>query len=90
MVEANNGFDNFRVDPTSLLGFGNRPKEEYRKVNVPMLPVTHGEKYTKLHILLYTVILIICSVLPYVIGMSNLFTSPPQWRWALDSFTGHF
>ena len=65
-------------------------KEEYRKVNVPMLPVTHGEKYTKLHILLYTVILIICSVLPYVIGMSNLFTSPPQWHWALDSFTGHF
>ena len=48
-------------------------KEEYRKVNVPMLPVTHGDKYTKLHILLYTVILIICSVLPYVIGMSNLF-----------------
>ena len=31
-------------------------KEEYRKVNVPMLPVTHGEKYTKLHILLYTLI----------------------------------
>jgi protoheme IX farnesyltransferase len=48
-------------------------KEEYRKVNVPMLPVTHGEKYTKLHILLYTLILLICSVLPYVIGMSNLF-----------------
>jgi len=47
-------------------------KEEYRDVNVPMLPVTHGERYTKLHILLYTLILIICSVLPYLIGMSNL------------------
>ena len=47
-------------------------KKEYQEVNVPMLPVTHGEKYTKFHILLYTVVLIICSVLPYVIGMSNL------------------
>ncbi len=48
-------------------------KEEYRDVRVPMLPVTHGEAYTKLHILLYTMILIICSVLPYLIGMSNIF-----------------
>ena len=48
-------------------------KEEYRDVRVPMLPVTHGDAYTKLHILLYTMILIICSVLPYLIGMSNIF-----------------
>ena len=61
------------MDSTSLWALAIDRKEEYRKVNVPMLPVTHGEKYTKLHILLYTVILIICSVLPYVIGMSNLF-----------------
>lgn len=46
--------------------------EEYRKVDIPMLPVTHGEHYTKVHILLYTIILILTSVLPYVIGMSNL------------------
>jgi protoheme IX farnesyltransferase len=46
--------------------------EEYRKVAVPMLPVTHGVDYTKLHILLYTIILVVVSVLPYLIGMSNL------------------
>lgn len=46
-------------------------KDEYAKANIPMLPVTHGEKYTKLHILLYTLILIIISVLPFVTGMSG-------------------
>lgn len=47
-------------------------KEEYAKAKVPMLPVTHGEAYTKLHILLYTIIMIIITILPFVIGMSNL------------------
>lgn len=47
-------------------------KEEYRKVDVPMLPVTHGVAYTKLHILLYTIIMIIVSILPFLIGMSNI------------------
>lgn len=46
--------------------------EEYRKVDIPMLPVTHGERYTKIHILLYTIILVLISVLPYLIGMSNI------------------
>jgi len=46
--------------------------EEYRKVDIPMLPVTHGEYYTKIYILLYTVIMILVTVLPYLIGMSNL------------------
>ena len=46
--------------------------EDYRKVDIPMLPVTHGEHYTKVHILLYTIIMIITSILPYLIGMSNL------------------
>ncbi len=46
--------------------------EEYKKVDIPMLPVTHGIDYTKLHILLYTIILIITTVLPYLIGMSNI------------------
>src|SRR5690625_6287987 len=36
-----------------------------------MLPVTHGERYTKIHILLYTLILILVTVLPYVTGMLN-------------------
>ena len=47
-------------------------KEEYAKVDVPMLPVTHGEAYTRLHILLYTVLLLLVTILPYLIGMSGL------------------
>ena len=47
-------------------------KEEYAKVDVPMLPVTHGEAYTRLNILLYTILLIVVTILPYLIGMSGL------------------
>ena len=47
-------------------------KEEYKKVDVPMLPVTHGVQYTKLHIVLYTIIMILVTVLPFLIGMSNV------------------
>ena len=46
-------------------------RDEYAKANVPMLPVTHGIKYTKLHILLYTLILLAISLLPFVVGMSG-------------------
>ena len=46
-------------------------KDEYAEVGMPMLPVTHGESFTRLHILLYTIILVISSVLPFVIGMSG-------------------
>ncbi len=44
-------------------------KEEYAEAEIPMLPVTHGERYTKINILLYTVMLIIITVLPYLTGM---------------------
>lgn len=44
-------------------------KDDYAKADIPMLPVTHGERYTKIHILLYTVIMVIVTLLPYVIGM---------------------
>ena len=37
-----------------------------------MLPVTHGVEYTRLHVLLYTVMLMLVTLLPYVIGMSGL------------------
>ncbi|WP_163836187.1 heme o synthase [Spartinivicinus ruber] len=47
-------------------------KKEYAAVDIPMLPVTHGEPYTKLHILLYTIILLLVSVLPFLTGMSSL------------------
>jgi heme o synthase len=46
-------------------------REEYAKVGMPMLPVTHGERFTLLHILLYTVILIVVSFMPYGLGMSG-------------------
>ena len=46
-------------------------KDEYANADVPMLPVTHGERYTKLHILLYTIILILVTVLPWLAGMSG-------------------
>lgn len=46
-------------------------REEYAKVGMPMLPVTHGEQFTLLHILLYTVILIVVSMMPYGLGMSG-------------------
>jgi protoheme IX farnesyltransferase len=47
-------------------------KNEYAKVDVPMLPVTHGVAYTKLQILLYTIIMILVTLMPYIIGMSNI------------------
>ncbi len=47
-------------------------KNEYAKAGVPMLPVTHGDKFTRLHVLLYTVILFACSLLPFVVRMSGL------------------
>ena len=47
-------------------------QEEYAKVNIPMLPVTHGADYTRLQILLYTILLTIVTILPYITGMSGL------------------
>ena len=67
-------------------------KAEYAKVDIPMLPVTHGERYTKLHILLYTFILLAVSLLPYAIQMSGpLYLAVAlilgvrfiDWAWAL-------
>lgn len=45
--------------------------EDYAKAGVPMLPVTHGKAYTRLQVLLYTIILFGVSLLPYVIAMSG-------------------
>ena len=47
-------------------------RDEYAKVNIPMLPVTHGTEFTRLHILLYTILLFIVTLLPYLTGMSGL------------------
>jgi protoheme IX farnesyltransferase len=46
-------------------------KEEYAKTGIPMLPVTHGEHLTKIHIILYTVIMFLITLLPYLTGMSG-------------------
>jgi protoheme IX farnesyltransferase len=45
--------------------------EEYARAGLPMLPVTHGRKFTQLHVLLYTLILVACSLMPFVSGMSG-------------------
>ncbi len=47
-------------------------KEDYAKAAIPMLPVTHGVEFTQLHILLYTVILVIVTIFPFLTGMSGL------------------
>jgi protoheme IX farnesyltransferase len=47
-------------------------KEDYAKANVPMLPVTHGVRFTKLCILLYTILLIAATVMPYLTHMAGL------------------
>ena len=47
-------------------------KDDYERVGIPMLPVTHGNAYTRQFILLYTVLLIPVTVMPYLSGMSGL------------------
>lgn len=47
-------------------------KEDYARVNMPMLPVTHGVEFTKNAIFLYTVLLVVICLLPYLVGMSGL------------------
>jgi heme o synthase len=48
-------------------------RKEYERAGVPMLPVTHGEAYTRLHLLLYTLILVATTLLPFASGMSGWF-----------------
>ena len=47
-------------------------KDEYAKVDIPMMPVTHGVAFTRLQILLYTILLFLVALLPYLTGMSGL------------------
>jgi heme o synthase len=46
-------------------------KNEYAKAGIPMLPVTHGDKFTRLHVLLYTIILLAVTLLPFAVRMSG-------------------
>lgn len=75
------------VDPNSLLLFliiytwtpphfwalAIHRRDEYAKVDVPMLPVTHGIPFTRLQVLLYTIIMFIITLMPYLTHMSGLF-----------------
>jgi protoheme IX farnesyltransferase len=46
--------------------------EDYRNAEIPMLPVIYGIRYTKLNVLLYTILLCVVSILPFIVGMSGL------------------
>ncbi len=47
-------------------------KDDYAKAAIPMLPVTHGVKFTQLHIVFYTIILVLVTVFPFLTGMMGL------------------
>jgi protoheme IX farnesyltransferase len=47
-------------------------RHEYAKADIPMLPVTHGVEFTRLHIVLYTILLVLVTLFPFLIGMSGL------------------
>ena len=47
-------------------------RHDYAAVDIPMLPVTHGVKFTRWHILFYTILLVIVTILPFLTGMSGL------------------
>jgi protoheme IX farnesyltransferase len=58
---------------------------EYEKSGLPMLPVTHGMNLTQLHVLLYTVLLFVASLLPYLVRMSG-----PTYLLAASLLSGRF
>ena len=49
-----------------------RRREEYARAEIPMLPVTHGVLFTKIQILLYTILLVVVSMMPFIVQMSGL------------------
>ena len=62
----------FAWTPPHFWALAVHKKAEYANAEIPMLPVTHGESYTKLHILLYTIILVVVTVLPFATKMLNV------------------
>ncbi|WP_075186382.1 heme o synthase [Teredinibacter haidensis] len=61
----------FAWTPPHFWALAVHKKQEYANAKIPMLPVTHGESYTKLHILLYTIILFAVTLLPFATQMLN-------------------
>lgn len=47
-------------------------KDDYERVGIPMLPVTHGNEFTRHYILLYTILMVLITIIPYLSGMSGL------------------
>jgi protoheme IX farnesyltransferase len=47
-------------------------REEYARAGIPMLPVVYSVEFTRLHILLYTILLVVVTLLPYLTGMSGV------------------
>ena len=74
--------------------------DDYRRAGLPMLPVTHGEDYTRLHVLLYTLLLSAVTGLPVLVGMSGWvyalaalglnarFIGKAYWLWRRPSIAG--
>jgi heme o synthase len=61
----------FAWTPPHFWALAIQRKDEYAKTGIPMLPVTHGEYVTKVHIIIYTAILVLFSVFPFFSGMSG-------------------
>jgi len=57
--------------PPHFWAYAIAKRDDYAKVNIPMLPVTHGIPITQLHVLLYTILLFLVSLLPFLTGMSG-------------------
>lgn len=47
-------------------------RDDYAKADIPMLPVTHGDAYTRLNVLFYTILLALITIIPYLVGMSGI------------------
>ena len=58
--------------PPHLWALAIARKDEYARAGIPMLPVTHGVAYTRLQVLLYTVLLVLAALMPFLTGMSGL------------------
>ncbi|KGM06653.1 Heme O synthase, protoheme IX farnesyltransferase COX10-CtaB [Methylophaga thiooxydans] len=62
----------FAWTPPHFWALALHKKDEYAKADVPMLPVTHGDAFTRIQIALYSLLLLGCTLLPFVTGMSGL------------------
>ncbi len=61
----------FAWTPPHFWALALHKKEEYATANVPMLPVTHGDAFTRTQIVLYSLLMFACTLLPFVTGMSS-------------------